>query len=462
MARGVSQEERLGAITVLPGEPEEYDPDLESAYDQWREDLGKSQTVATLRVYRIPTNEKGDPVPNARNQAELFSAALDLYTFDEVINRVRREFMPQGMAVTTVRLMGTKKRSENSPGGIVFNQIVTVEKAANEGNAQTKESTAELMRVIQESAQRQMEMLERVMGNRVQSDPLDNMAKLGALMTTMMTPLLTAIGGGGRSSMKELMEMLVIAKNLGGGDGGGLKTRLEEITLLKSLATELGGGEGSDDGDTPAGIIKAVSPLAGPIMETIAAFQKNQAESKALAREQLATRKRLTRVTDTTDANRPRDPGRSSAVAESPAKKSETPQGAASSVNNEDEFMLKLIREQLHTLTDVAAENGDPVPLAAMLIENIPEEYDEKVLAFLENKNCIAVLESLHPKVKEHRAWFERFHKACLDQFFPVDDDEKITQFKPQHELTPQAKARLAEGHRVQTIAENPEDHDLT
>jgi hypothetical protein len=420
-------------------------------------------------VYRIPTNEKGDPVPNARNQAELFSAALDLYTFDEVINRVRREFMPPGMAVTTVRLMGTKKRSENSPGGIVFNQIVTVEKSANEAIGQAKESTAELMRVIQESAQRQMEMLERVMGNRTQSDPLDNMAKLGALMTTMMTPLLTAIGGGGgsRSSMKELMEMLVIAKNLGGGDGGGLKSRLEEITLLKSLATELG-GEGNEDGDTPAGIIKAVSPLAGPIMEALAAFQKNQAESKALAREKLATRKRLTTVTDTTSAGGER--GKSiEQSADAQRQKSATPQGSASLVNNEDEFMLKLIREQLGTLTEVAAENGDPVPLAAMLIEGIPEEYDEKVLAFLENKNCLAVLESLHPKVKEHRDWFARFHKACLDQFFPVEDQEgpTITKFQPQHELTPQAKDRLAQGHRVPTLKDipndptRPEDQDL-
>lgn len=456
MARGVSQEERLGAVTVLANEPDDFDPDMENAYEQWREDLGKSHTVATLRVFRIPTNEKGDPVPNARHQAELFSAPLDLYSFEEVINRIRREFMAPGERSMTARLLGIRKRTENAPGGSVFNQIVTVEKGMDENGIGGKESAAEIVRVIQESTRQQMEMLERVMGNRTQQNPIEVAVQLVGTMTAMMQPLLAGIGGGGKSSTKEILEMMALVKGMQ-GDGGGLKSRLEEITLLKGLATELGGEGGSDDGDTPAGIIKAVSPLAGPIMEALAAFQKNQAEARALAREKLASRKRLTNVSDVTDQRK----------AHAPQPVPEKPEAAerASPVKESqgEDFMLKMIREQLGTLTEVAAENGDPAPLAAMLIEGIPEEYDEKVLSFLENPHCLKVLESLHPKVKEHGEWFARFHKACLDQFFPEDENERdetggVAQFRPQHQLTPQAQARLREGHRVSEFTKIPND----
>src|SRR6266404_3406975 len=130
-----------GQLLMPAGSSSGYDPETEAAFEQFREDLRTHNTDGTLWCYRMPLDERGDLIANAKNTI-LFPAPIQRYSLEEVIARVQSEYMVAPERRACIRIAGTRKGER----GVRFNTVVMVEisaRAAEVPKDPARESIAE-------------------------------------------------------------------------------------------------------------------------------------------------------------------------------------------------------------------------------------------------------------------------------------------------------------------------------
>jgi len=405
-------DERITYAELMPSGTDSLDPDAEASFQDWAEALGESRSAYIIRAYRLPTDKDGRIQGNASSGQMISLGAwpLDSIKYDELIELLRNEYMLPGTSVMAVRLMVTQEGSR----GVKKNQIVQIQRALRAGTgaqvATKNESVAEMMRAMQENNQAMMQQFAQMMAMSKSNIPAQPARDPFDMMTAMMgamAPFITAIAGRPQpqgQGLGEMVDVLVKLKGLTGGDDN----------------------SGGDDGNNLVGIIKAAVPLAQPLLTTIAANAQTQAANATLqANNSAHPQRQLPAPAAQRDVN----PAPVQPVSDiAPVQPGAThPQMTYFSGNEVPMFMLQ-IRPQIQQLCDLAAQvpQPDPAEVANMTLEQIPEEYDDKLGELLFNENFMKWLAMLDSRVNDHRQWFDTLHATMKKAFENPDEETRV------------------------------------
>lgn len=383
MAR-MTAEEMAGAVEILPA-ASGYDPDMAEAFDDLRESLEGAQSDSTLWVHRVPLDERGDVISNAKH-VHLFTAPLDRYKLDEIITKVKADYMGPNERRACIRLMAKKAGVR----GNAFNRLVLIEKELkpqNPGGESQRESVTEIVRAIQESTNAQLAAFRQMLAERSPpapaKDPLEMAVSLMGVMTNMMAQLNKA------------------APVAAAGGTGTLIEQIRAMKELKELAGDLVGvpGEGGGDDNSTAGIIKAVAPLAAPLLQMMA---QNQAANAATRPTPRALPNPAARAEQPSGPQgRPMTTTASAPGAVPPVHSNPTPK-------SEDEKMIAELRAQLVAICEAASQGADPAALGSVIVHQLPVDsaIEESLLGLLDDPLWMQKLASIHPGVKDHAEFF--------------------------------------------------------
>jgi hypothetical protein len=405
--RGETETARMAreatAGELIIGSPDQWDPDTETAYAQWREDLDHSQATGKLRVMRVPMDESGNPMLSAKGQSELFTCAVDQMTMDEVVVKVRREFMPKPMRVTAVRCMGFEKNKS----GLRFNRIIVVEKGEQPETPQNSNqpSVQDLIALInaqtEAAAKRQEEFFNKLLEARTAQPAVDPMVlalgmleKLGGIARSFMPTVTAPVSQPAGSALAQLGETLGVMK------------------LLKDFTGSLAGAssEGDDEGgEGVAGIVKSVAGAIKPLAEGYAQSQLAKLEVIRRSAPPRATPPKLAAPA----APKPQVPASPSPA----ASISEAAPVAPAAPSQEETEMLDTIRAQLDNVCNLAQQGADPKEAAGLVMDLIPDKYDDHLYRLVASERFVKNLALLNKRVNEYAPWFEQLRAAMLAEF---------------------------------------------
>jgi len=379
MAR-ISEAERLGAVEVLTGGGGGYDPDAEAAFDDFRDTLESEDTTATIWVHRIPLDERGEIQHNAK-QVHLFTAPVDRFKLDQIIAKVKTEYMAADERRACIRIIAKVA----GQAGNKFNRLVLIEKelagtASNGGN--TGGDVATILRVIQESQERQMAALRLMFENQRQnSQPQKDPIELAMGIVAAMTGMVGQIAKPAASS-------------------GSLLEQIETLKALRGLAGDLagdGGGGGSDD-DSTAGIIKAVQPLAVPFLQFLTANAQNNSSAPPAPRQM---------------------PPRLSAPKVNPSQPTPAPAATPTAQPKGNDAVIAELRAQLEGLCKIAKDGGDAKVIGELIVKNTPEgsAQESALLDLLDGEAWLETLTGIYPGVKESPEFFTALRATILSAY---------------------------------------------
>lgn len=385
-------------VTIIPADDAmQYDPDLENAFTEFRDALKTSQATGMLRVYRIPYDERGRPSYVSKNQAILFSCPVDLYSMEEIVTKVKKEFIRPGENRICVRLIGTR----SGEGGIKFNKILEIEQenqSVPSPNPEIRESMADLLRAVQENSSQQMQAFQGLF------------ERLIASKTPSTDPMQIAIGMMG--AMAQFMAVINKPAGAVAAPAGTLLEQIETLKALRGLATDLT-GEGGSDENTAVGVAKAVAPVAASFLDILKrSSPQAQLPPPALPRPPSAAPM----------VDRPPVPQASPSAESRPVVlpgDAPTPPRINPNQPRGDQIVFAQIRPQLDALTQMAAEGADPKTVSEMVLQMMPEsdEMDTALFEFLNDSKWFEKLSVMNPKIIPQREWFEKLHAAMLAEF---------------------------------------------
>lgn len=398
-----------GAYTVEDAEIAPDDVDSEQSFQEWIDDLGTERAGYTLRCYRLPFNERGQVITNAKGHQAIYLDAfpLDSLNLDELQLTLRRNYMVADKigVVMPVRCMVFK----NGERGVKSNKIIMVQKPPSENDTQNshKDSFADLMRVFQESSEAQMRQTQLMVAQALQQrapvvaavDPMDSFTKMMSVVTGMMAPMMTALAGRPQSA------------------GGGMKETLELIQMVKEVLPDNGGG--SDDNGF-GGIVKAVAPALGPLLQLAAQNAAAPRQSQTPVAERLVSPvvskpAAVAAAPRTPTLNEQRahyglPPMEESVI---PADFGIPPTNTVS-LTQVPNVSNNPVYTHLSTLVNFAASGMDPVTAAQEVMKYIPESMDDAIFEFVDDPDCIVKMIAAEPRVMEYQDWFVKLRAEIL------------------------------------------------
>lgn len=381
MAR-ISEEDRREAVIIDAQNagivPVSDDSDAEGAWDEWIKSTRESEGQGIIRAYKLPLDKDGNPMHGkGARQVLLGSWAHDLYTFDQLCQKLTNEFLKPG-ETAHIRLQG----NQSGQRGNMLNRIVTLQRSAVE-TALTPQggsgSVVEMMKMMQEGQAQMAQMMERILTKpepEKKTDFTDTLLKLSPLLA----PLLPVIAQRFLSPPKSDLEGLIGA-----------------MVKLKDLTGDGGGGGGDDE--SIAGMVKAIAPGALQVMAQMAARQPVQAASPQARR--IPVRQVPPQQTAT------------------PAPVVPTP----TATTEEIPPMLAQLKPQLDQLADIAAAGADPVETAKLVMDTLPanEEFDEVLYQQVADPSKFKRLFLISPKLGQHADWAEKLRLAILAEYEEPD-----------------------------------------
>jgi hypothetical protein len=411
MARRVDENERREAVTIIEGTGGAPPDDVDDSFDQWRESLHDGQVPGKVTAYQIPMDDHGVPQPSARNQVRLGAWPSDAYDFDGLCALLIRDFMPFDK-ILCVRLLGTKAGT----AGLQFNKVITL-RAPNtppKENGAAPESTASLMRIIQENNERMLAQFKAMMPVVPQRDATEEMQRMMVFAQTLNGP------------QNELLKLLLPA--LAGRPApaasadpfsqlSGLVDVFEKLQDLRGG----GGGDGGTSGNDLVDVIKAIAPLAGPALQAIPSI--------------IEERRRLAPVATVPPQNtvaqrppvgpRPPPPGSvptQPTVVMGGQNAPAQPAGSTlSDLSTEDQQMFAQLKPQIDALVQMAAQGSDPTGAADILFEQIilplPDEFYDRLYTLISGANFITQAAVFNPAVNSHAEWFKQFQKRICERY---------------------------------------------
>lgn len=394
------------------------DEDTLREYDELAASVDSTTEEVYIRVHRLPLDENGIPSSNSGVQLYLFSAPVGLYKYDNLIEKIKKHYMTGEERIIAVRIAcyQTGKR------GARFNRIVRIQKEVNLTPMVQPAGDSAVLQAIQ-AMMRQNADLMRVMMERREAvpapDPVDQLGKLtGALapMLTVMAGRPIAEAAPQKSFVDQLIELKKVKEVMGG--------------MFDDAPTAAPGS----DGDSTAEILRALGPyvplllrvlqgatrtpgvpVVDPLSFTPPADQTVRASDTALPSVQIPSDSMEQFTSPPAMAAKPSGPRFEwPTTAASPATPAET-----SIVSTEEIQMLNVLRPQLETLTQMAAEGANPVEVAQLTLEQLPEspDVDAQLYRLISDPKCLNKLALIQPLVNQHRAWFEQLIQALLAEF---------------------------------------------
>lgn len=363
------------------------DADSELAWDEWIGALKDSATAGTIRAHRLPVDADGNPLlGKGTRQIFLGSWPHQLYGFDDLLAKLTKEFLKPG-EIAHVKLTGT------APGvrGVMFSRVVTLQKADGPVDAAhgTSETVGQLFKVMQDGQQQQLAVLREIMGPSNQPVPqgrsmMEVMKDIAVIVTPILGPALAAYIGRPAVPRSDLAEL---------------------VGVMSQLKDFMSGDSGKEESDsTTVGIIKAVAPALPQLLQLL--NQQSRAPSPMPMPVTAPASKPLQDLSRPTQMPPPPPP----------AANLSTP---TSQVND---AMLAQLKPQLDQLVQLAEQNTDPVEVAKLTVQMLPEQFEDTLAHLVADQESFSRLSVLSPDIKKHSDWFERLRLALHSELYEPDE----------------------------------------
>lgn len=395
--------EKTNAVDgVLLTAEDQLDGDTAEEIASFIDDMNSTEHAdAYITVLRIPTDSRGTPLPNSKHAGQLFHELLGRSTVNDVIERIRAQYIRPTETSITVRIIG-KRPGERR---LLFNRIYTIERA-NKNEAKPEGSVAEMLTLMQANAEAQAQRTENFMREMLAmqaqrpapADPLDGFVK----MMGAMAPVMAALAGRPMAPQS-----------------GGASEMLATVKVLKEASNLFGGGN-SDGGDSTMSVVKSVAEAVGPGLKFLAA----RAET-----ERMTAAERLRRLPPPAQLPPPKPatvPPKAATPPKTAAPKPNPPPKAAPANNPEGEDVkLTELREQIQVAAQLCDEGQTAEAVANLIVDNVEDEQLEELYRRVEPENCVAQLAVLAPTaVRGREKWFGELRLAILAQF--EDDPDAV------------------------------------
>lgn len=367
------------------------DADLESAFAEFRDSVATDeQGQGFIKVHKLPVDANGVARANSMKQTHLITLPIGQCTIDDLLERVRQDFMEPGEEIT-IRVSGHRVGER----GVRFNKIFSIKRA--KGTTQpppgTSPDIAQLMRMMREEAQSNSDRTERFMREMLTmqaqraaapaapaTDPIAMMQQVGVMMGIFQTMMGNMRAPADAAASDPFAQMV---KNL---------------EAMKRMQNLLGGGKSDDDGGT-LGLIKAIAPMATPVLQMMA---KGAQTPRRIARQPAP-------------APAPHPTVTAGAPVEEPITEQE---------ESDDMFILQ-VKQMLNELVQVAESGGDAAAAAELVLDAVPDEHDEALCSLVSDpERFLPKISLLAPACKDHAAWFEELRKHIAAAYLQ-DPDQK-------------------------------------
>lgn len=426
--RTISDHEKKTA-TLIPLDSILNDADdTEAAFNDFREAFKEGEEPGTVRAYELTIDERGN-VGTTKMQNRLGAWPIDAYKFDELCGMIIEQFMDIGQTRMAVRLTGTR----TDQPGYVFNKIVMLKRPLKkEKTGETSDSTASIMKAMQEMNERTMQMFQRLQPAVEKKDPMEEFQRIMAFSQAMNAPMMTM--------MQTLLPALAGRPTPTAGPDGfaSLGSLLDVAERLADLRGE--GGGGGDD-DSWAGILRAITPLAKPALEALPALAAMQAANNPpapMARVLPPAAPRPTAATPTVAGAPPTAPpaGRPPAPTQPATQLTDLPSG--------DSAMLAQMKPQIDSLLAMAQQGSDPAGAADLIFDQIfmdprlAEEDFERLADFVDSEKFVSYVTIINPATKEFVAWFTAFKNQIVAR---LTVEEANAEVLPATDLNPPGPA---------------------
>jgi hypothetical protein len=386
--------------------------DTEAAFNDFRASFDSSDEPGVVRAWELQIDERGN-VGTTRMQNRLGSWPIDAYKFDELCQMLIDQYMDVTQTRMAVRLCGTRKEQT----GYVFNKIVMLKRALKkESSSNASDSTASIMKMMQEMNERNMAMFARLQAPKEEKpDVMGEIQKMMAFaqamngpMMSMLQSLIPALAGRPAPADKDPFSSI-----------GGLLDVAERLSDLRG-----GGGEGGDD-NSLAGILRAVTPLAKPALEALPAIAAMAARNSPPAPARIAAPQSV-RTPPPGSVPTPAPAGPSgNGAARTPPPSNIQP----TDIPSGDSEMLAQLKPQIDALVAMAAQGSPATDAADLLFDQVfmtvPDEIFEKLAGFVDSDTFVNYVIVMNPAAKPHAAWFEAFKaqivKRLNDETTSVD-----------------------------------------
>ncbi len=373
-------------------------PDTEREFNDFADSIRQDQTAeGYIKIWKVPLDAEGNPRSNSMQQALLTTVPLGTMSIDDVCNLVKRKFFRQGELRMTICVRGYQKGRR----GHRFQNFLTLERE-NEAEAAPANSTtgdvAAMLRLIQqqsEAAQARTEnFMREMMSMQLRAapvatptiDPIGMLQQVGTMMTVFQ--------GMFSGMMRPAGAVLEAPDQMG--------NLIKQLGQLKQAQNLLGMG-GNDNSEGGAlGIIKAIGPLAAPVLQMMAA----QAQNRPMRRKQL-----------------PKQPAPTAPVKPAPVVEP-APAPLDPTLILPEESAVKL-KDALNELCDMAEQTADPVAAAGLALDLLPDEYDAQVGALVsEPDTFLPKIKLLCPRTAQFPVWFEALREEMARAY---EDDPDAT-----------------------------------
>jgi hypothetical protein len=378
------------------------DSDTEKAWSEWGDNLKQSQTKGIIRVAKVPTNDDGTPNPIKKGQAQLFSFPHDQYSFDEVLDKIRLEFMEPGETIC-IRLTGVRTSASGHSGVVPFNRILSVTRSRLPGPLPTGDGSqlSDVLRQFREMSAAQGKVLQDLLA-RPAAEPPPQVKPAGDIVKEWLGILLPTITP---------IALALIARQPKGGND--LTSMINALAQLKGLMPGENNGDGDDN--STLGIIKSVAPQGLALLTELA---KNRQPQAALVSQNQAPRVNPNQPTRPALPVTASDPTRPTTVAPDPVVRSPNPAELPTDPKQlEEQAMFNQLKPVLEQLAEFAEQNADIEQVAPLLMDMLPEAYDDTLYQSVSDPQKFARLKLLCPKMELHPQWWEALRVRILAEY---------------------------------------------
>ena len=397
MGAKISPEEKNNAVLMPLTQILDDMDDTEAAFNGFRESFDTAEEPGTVRAWELMIDERGN-IGTTRTQTRLGSWPVDAYTLDELCKMLIDQYMTPDQTRMAVRIVGTDPKKS----GYVFNKIVMLKRAVKrESSSNGSESTASIMKSLQEMNERNMAMFQRMQATQPEKpDVTTEIQKMMAFAQAMNAPMMTML----QSLIPALAGRPPPAS---GGDPFGSFDSL--LNVAERISDMRGGESSSGNDDSIGGIIRALVPLAKPALEALPAIAAMQARNPPPAR--IAAPPRPSAPGSVPTAA----PVPQSAPAPAQPTAPAGPTLQATDIPSGDAQVLAQLKPQIDSLVAMAQQGSDPTAAADLVFDQVlsdprlsDEDY-EKIANFVDSPTFVKYVVVMNPAAAPHVPWFDAF-----------------------------------------------------
>ncbi|MGE0294703.1 MAG: hypothetical protein AB7P97_20320 [Hyphomonadaceae bacterium] len=402
--RGTTTQERDDAVLLAPVSSIDGDPLDGDQADQWaqfellRDASESGEKGFVLWCYREPVDNEGRPTGG--KLSFLFNAPIDAYDLSGIFDRVKNEFMPPGMTRTGIRIHVRKKQGT----GIHLNQMFVVEKPAQTASATNTNDAAlgQLASMIGDALNRQNQMIaELVRSQRTQpaADPFAGADKIVA-MVTGLAGVLTKTSAPAGPAANSITDMI------------------SAIKQIRELSQDMAPEPRDEGGSGDANSIPAIMAAGKPYVEMLTALIQRAPNAPAPGMRRLPPPSRP--LAGMTPA-RP-NPNAAGSASVSPTIATPPPvnatMGSAAVMPQGDDPMLMLLAKHVSDICNLIEQGkAEPEGIARLILDAIPEQYDEKFYGIVADEFWQLKLAAVEPRVNAHAEFFGKVRAVILAEF---------------------------------------------